>query len=479
MTGKSETLPSSSGAVQTDNVSESESFSAQALTATIIPRSEHNVSRNDISPNALKVLYRLHGAGHQVYLVGGCVRDLMLGEHPKDFDVVTDATPEQIKGLFNNCRLIGRRFRLAHVVFGREVIEVATFRGHHQETEETKSQRSQQSNEGQLIRDNVFGTIDEDAERRDFTVNAMYYNIADYSVTDFANGIGAIQKRELELIGDPETRYREDPVRMLRAIRFAAKLNFTITARSRQKIPELAELLSNIAPARLFEEVLKLFLSGAGVKTFKLMQEYHLFSRLFPQMENLLLDDKGKEYRFIIKVLENTDNRINSGLRVTPAFFYAAVMWYAVEERQSQHMQDGGFNPHDAFTMAINDVLQRQIQTIMIPKRFSTVIRDIWFLQNRLPKRYGKRAWVTLEHARFRAAYDFLVLRGEIEGGELDELGQWWTEFQEASPVQRKKQLSALRNLDGKPPRKKRPYRNNKRHSEPNSEPNSGPNSES
>ena len=463
MTGKSESLPSSSGEGAADADLQKVPSSHPGLTATIIPRSEHNISREDISPNALKVLYRLHGGGHQAYLVGGCVRDLMLGEHPKDFDVVTDATPEQIKGLFNNCRLIGRRFRLAHVVFGREIIEVATFRGHHQESEETKSQRSQQSDEGQLIRDNVFGSINEDAERRDFTVNAMYYNIADYSVADFANGREAVEKRELELIGDPEKRYREDPVRMLRAIRFAAKLDFSITKHTAEKIPQLAELLSNIAPARLFEEVLKLFLNGSGVKTFKMMQEYHLFSRLFPQMQNLLLDEHGKEYRFLIKVLENTDNRINSGLRVTPAFFYAAVMWYAVEDRQAQHMQDGGFNAHDAFTMAINDVLHRQIQTIMIPKRFSTVIRDIWFLQNRLPKRFGKRAWVTLEHARFRAAYDFLVLRGEIEGGELAELGQWWTDFQDASPVQRKKLLNQLRNQDGKAPRKKRPYRNKKR----------------
>lgn len=428
-----------------------------------VPREQHNVSREDISPNALKVLYRLHGAGHHAYLVGGCVRDLLLGHHPKDFDVVTDATPEQIKGLFRNCRLIGRRFRLAHIVFGREVIEVATFRGHHQLDDPETANTSKQSEAGQLLRDNVFGSIEEDAERRDFTVNAMYYNIADFSIRDFANGREAIARRELELIGDPETRYREDPVRMLRAVRFAAKLDFNITPRAGEPIPELSELLSNVAPARLFEEVIKLFINGAGVKTFELMQKYHLFGQLFPQVQPLLENKQGKEYQFLMKVLANTDNRINSGLRVTPAFFYAAVMWYSVEERQQQHVSEGGFNHHDAFTMAMNDVLHRQMQRIMIPKRFTTVIRDIWVLQHRLPKRFGKRAWVTLEHARFRAAYDFLVLRGEVEGGEIAEVGQWWTEFQDAAPPQRKKMLANLRGKDGRPPRRKRHYTNKNR----------------
>lgn len=427
-----------------------------------VSREHHTVSREDISANALKVLYRLHGSGHQAYLVGGCVRDLLLGLKPKDFDVVTDATPDQIKGLFRNSRLIGRRFRLAHIVFGREVIEVATFRGHHQDNEPSKSQLSQQSTEGQLIRDNVFGSIEEDAERRDFTFNAMYYNIADFSIKDFAGGIKAVENREVEMIGDPEIRYREDPVRMLRAVRFAAKLDFSITPRTRELIPELAELLSNIAPARLFEEVIKLFINGAGVRTFELMQENHLFGQLFPQIQPFLQNPDGKEYRFIIKVLTNTDNRINSGLRVTPAFFYAAIMWYSVEERQQQHITEGGFNYHDAFTMAMNDVLHLQMQRIMIPKRFSSIIRDIWLLQNRLSKRFGKRAYVTFEHDRFRAAYDFLLLRGEVEGGELAELGLWWTEFQDAAPAQRKKQIADLRNQEGKSPRRKRPYRDKK-----------------
>ena len=234
-------------------------------------RGEHGISREDVSANALKVMYRLNGAGFESYLVGGCVRDILMGHEPKDFDVVTNATPEQIKGLFRNCRLIGRRFRLAHIVFGREIIEVATFRGHHQETDEDENLPkgkavAKRDAHGQLVRDNVFGTIEEDAERRDFTFNAMYYSVADFTVKDFANGLAAIEKREVELIGDPETRYREDPVRMLRAVRFAVKLGMRIEAKTAAPIKSLANLLQNSPPARVFEETLKLFLSGKEKK---------------------------------------------------------------------------------------------------------------------------------------------------------------------------------------------------------------------
>ncbi len=414
--------------------------------AVVIPRAHHPISRDDISDNALKVLYRLNKAGYDAYLVGGCVRDLMLGLRPKDFDVVTNATPEQIKGLFRNCRLIGRRFRLAHVVFGREIIEVATFRGHHSDSDNNDKAKhaSKQSDHGQLLRDNVFGSIEEDAERRDFTLNAMYYNIADYSVHDFANGMQAIQSRKIEMIGDPEVRYREDPVRMLRAVRFAAKLDMQIAQASANPIPALASLLANIPPARLFEEVLKLFLSGQGLATFKLLQEFNLFGQLFPQTAPLLKNPDSRETRFIEQVLINTDNRINSGLKVTPAFFYAALLWYPIEQRCQQLMNEGGFNAHDAFNLACNDVLDRQLQRIMIPKRFSIPMRDIWMLQSRLNKRFGRRAYQMLEHPKFRAAYDFLLLRGDIEGGELHELAEWWTEFQQADDNGRKKLLSDL-----------------------------------
>jgi len=412
------------------------------------------VSREDVSANALKVMYRLNGAGFESYLVGGCVRDILMGHEPKDFDVVTNATPEQIKGLFRNCRLIGRRFRLAHIVFGREIIEVATFRGHHQETDEDENLPkgkavAKRDAHGQLVRDNVFGTIEEDAERRDFTFNAMYYSVADFTVKDFANGLAAIEKREVELIGDPETRYREDPVRMLRAVRFAVKLGMRIEAKTAAPIKSLANLLQNIPPARLFEETLKLFLSGKGEETFLMLHEYGLIEPLFPQLTPFLKDENSREMQFVRRVLANTDERINSNQRVTPAFLYAALLWYPVEEESQRLQSESGLNAHDAFNIASGEVIARQTQRIMIPKRFSTVVRDIWILQQRLPKRFGRRAFQLLTHPKFRAGYDFLLARGQIEGGDLLELAQWWTHFQHADNGKQKGMLNALRKSEG------------------------------
>ena len=429
-----------------------DSEQAPLIEGVVIPRAEHAISREDISDNALKVMYRLNNAGFSAYLVGGCVRDLMLGHKPKDFDVVTNATPEQIKGLFRNCRLIGRRFRLAHIVFGREIIEVATFRGHHNEDQSLAKQDEQ----GQLVRDNVFGTIEEDAERRDFTFNAMYYDVATFSVTDFANGIRAIKRREVDLIGDPEVRYREDPVRMLRAVRFAAKLDMTINPRTAEPIRELAHLLSNIPPARLFEEMLKLFLSGQGLKTFRMLREFNLLEPLFPMLGRVFAAADSKEIALIERVLVNTDERINTGQRVTPAFLIATLLWYPVEEHATKLQSEAGLNAHDAFNIAMGDVLHRQSQRIMIPKRFSTVVRDIWHLQQRLPRRFGRRAFQLLSHPKFRAAYDFLLARGQTEGGALLELADWWTQFQDASPNQQKKMLNTLRQEEGGAQRKRR-----------------------
>ncbi|GGD59255.1 poly(A) polymerase I [Lacimicrobium alkaliphilum] len=404
----------------------------------------------------------MHNAGYQAYLVGGCVRDLLLGLHPKDFDVATDAEPEQIKALFRNCRLIGRRFRLAHIVFGRDVIEVATFRGHHDSEEPGSSDKlSRRSDEGLLLRDNVFGSIEEDAERRDFTANAMYYNIADFSITDFANGMQSLKERKLHLIGDPETRYREDPVRMLRAVRFAAKLDMQISAEAGDIIPSLAPLLANIPPARLFEEVLKLFLAGRAEQTFDLLREYALFGQLFPLVEPMLKVADSKEQLFVRQVLINTDHRINNDQRVTPAFIYAAMLWYPLEQRFNELTAESGLSPHDAFNLAINDVLQAQQKRIMIPKRFSMPIRDIWVLQQRLPKRFGRRAFQLLEHPKFRAGYDFLLLRASVEGGELEELGKWWTDFQDAGGDERSTMLAQIKgSAKGKGrrrPRKRKP----------------------
>ena len=417
-------------------------------------RGEHGISREDVSANALKVMYRLNGAGFESYLVGGCVRDILMGHEPKDFDVATNATPEQIKGLFKNCRLIGRRFRLAHIVFGREIIEVATFRGHHQESDEDENVPkakvvAKRDSHGQLVRDNVFGSIEEDAERRDFTFNAMYYSVADFTVTDFANGLAAIEKREVELIGDPETRYREDPVRMLRAVRFAVKLGMRIEEKTAEPIKSLANLLQNIPPARLFEETLKLFLSGKGEETFLMLHEYGLIEPLFPQLAPFLKDENSREMQFVRRVLANTDERINSNQRVTPAFLYAALLWYPVEEQSQRLQSESGLNAHDAFNIASGEVISRQTQRIMIPKRFSTVVRDIWILQQRLPKRFGRRAFQLLTHPKFRAGYDFLLVRGQVEGGDLLELAQWWTHFQHADNGKQKGMLNALRKSEG------------------------------
>lgn len=425
---------------------------------TYLTRGEHGISRDNISPSALKVLYRLSKAGYQAYLVGGCVRDLMLGLHPKDFDVTTNATPEQVKALFRNCRLVGRRFRLAHIMFGREIIEVATFRGHHAEQDASKGK---QSDQGQLLRDNVFGTIEEDAQRRDFDVNAMYYNIADFSVSDFAGGLTALQARCFSMIGDPEMRYREDPVRMLRAVRFSAKLNMQIHEKTAAPIPALASLLANIPPARLFEEVLKLFLNGRGLATFKMLRQYHLFEQLFPILTSHLQASDCREMRFIEQVLINTDKRINREKTVNPAFIYAALLWYPVEERAQKLQFEGGFNHHDAFNLAITDVLERQLQRIMIPKRFTAIIREIWLLQIRLPRRFGKRAFQNFTNPRFRAGYDFLLLRGMAEGGELAEQGDWWTRFQEVSEGEQLKMVKSLQEQEGRP--KKRYKRRSKK----------------
>ena len=437
-------------------------------------RGEHGISREDVSPNALKVMYRLNGAGFESYLVGGCVRDILMGHEPKDFDVVTNATPEQIKGLFRNCRLIGRRFRLAHIVFGREIIEVATFRGHHSEPDsndkaagDSKAAKAKvtakQDAHGQLVRDNVFGTIEEDAERRDFTFNAMYYSVADFTVKDFAGGLEAIEKREVRLIGDPEVRYREDPVRMLRAVRFAAKLSMSIHPDTATPIKKLASLLTNIPPARLFEETLKLFLSGKGEATFLMLREYGLIAPLFPQIDPFLADESCREMQFILKVLRNTDDRINNDQRVTPAFLYAALLWYPLEEKSQILQAESGLNAHDAFNIASGEVIAKQTQRIMIPKRFSTVMRDIWILQQRLPKRFGRRAFQLLTHPKFRAGYDFLLVRGQIEGGELLELAQWWTQFQHADATKQKGMLNALRKSENGPRPRKRKRRPAKR----------------
>lgn len=406
-----------------------------------IPREEHTVSRSMISEPAKKVLNRLNKAGYEAYLVGGGVRDILLDGQPKDFDIATDATPEEVHELFRNSRLIGRRFRIVHVLFGREVIEVTTFRGNAGDTEVDSADDDRKTSEhGLLLRDNVYGNLEEDALRRDFTVNALYYCIRNFTVIDFANGIEDLRNRQLRLIGDPETRYREDPVRMLRAIRFAAKLDFEIEPETAAPIRDLAPLLTHIPSARLFDEVLKLFSAGYGEATYDLLKSYRLLESLFPETVRAI--DAGEPDELIRRALQNTDARIAHGKSVTPYFLFAAMLWPALQVEWLRR-QDNGEPVQLALHQAIGKVIGRQVQATAIPKRFSGPMKEIWELQMRLPRRQGKRALVTMEHPRFRAAYDFLLVReaaGEIEPG----LGQWWTDFQNTDDRGRERMLTQL-----------------------------------
>lgn len=422
---------------------------------TVIPRDKHTISRKDISENALKVLYRLNKAGFEAYLVGGGVRDLLLGKKPKDFDVTTNATPEEVRKLFRNCRLVGRRFRLAHIMFGPEIIEVATFRGHHEAEGEKDRQISQRGENGMLLRDNIFGSIEEDAQRRDFTINSLYYSVADFGVRDFVGGLADLQKGVIRLIGDPQTRYREDPVRMLRAVRFAAKLNMTISQETGEPITHLASLINDVPPARLFEESLKLLQAGYGYPTYQLLRQYNLFQPLFPLLTRHFTEqgDSAME-RMIEQVLKNTDRRIQNDMRVNPAFLFAAMFWYPALEMAQKIAQESGLAYYDAFALAMNEVLDEACRSLAIPKRITTLVRDIWGLQLRLSRRQGKRAWKLMEHPKFRAAYDLLALRAEIESNpELQRLSQWWGEFQVASPGGQKEMLQ---HLDDEPTTRRR-----------------------
>ncbi|RUO30193.1 polynucleotide adenylyltransferase PcnB [Aliidiomarina sanyensis] len=435
-----------------------------------MPRSEHPISRDDIPENALKVLYRLHKAGFEAYLVGGCVRDLLLGVTPKDFDVATNASPEQIKGLFRNCRLIGRRFRLAHIVYGKDIIEVATFRGHHPEDEDDSGRSVQphakQNDQGLLLRDNVYGTIDEDAQRRDFTVNALYYSIADFAIYDFANGIADLEAGRLRLIGDPEQRYREDPVRMLRAVRFATKLGLRIEEQTAAPIKTLAPLLENIPPARLFEEFLKLTLHQRAEANFELLHEYGLFTKLFPMLKSALKQPESFEYRMTQQVFADTDARLREDKGVNPAYLFAALLWYPVQAHAEEIMAEGGLAEFDAFAISAADVVGRQVRSIAIPKRFSLPMRDIWMLQLRLRQKQPRRAIRLLSHPKFRAGYDFLLLRARVENHpSLRDLGKFWTDLQKEHPQalesapQDKRSRSGTRR--GRRPRRRKPSSNN------------------
>ncbi len=410
---------------------------ASRLRPSIIPRAEHCISRSDISKTALKVLYGLKDAGYEAYLVGGGVRDLLLGIRPKDFDVATDARPEQVKATFRNCRLIGRRFRLAHVYFGRDIIEVATFRGAHDEAGDPD--HGAVSADGQILRDNVYGNRDEDAARRDFSVNALYYNIADFSVIDYFDGLDDLARRRIRMIGDAAQRYREDPVRMLRAIRFAAKLGFDIDNATAAPIGELAAGLQGVPSARRFDETLKLLLSGYGGASYDLLMQFGLDRALIANPEQ----ESGKAPALHRYGLANTDERVALDKPVSPAFLFAVLLWPVFEECVAAEIRAGA-DEHAALVLGAQLATRRQNELAAIPKRFALPMQEIWSLQWRLERRRTRRALRLLSHPRFRAAYDFLAMRAQA-GEPVGESVAWWTQLQDTSPEQRKDLLDQPR----------------------------------
>ncbi len=390
----------------------------------VIPRNQHHISRKSISDSALKVLYRLSKSGHRACLVGGGVRDLLLNIQPKDFDVATDATPEEVRALFKNSRIIGRRFRLVHIRFGRDIIEVATFRGHAEDSPKTEL-----DTQGRILRDNTFGDIEEDAIRRDFTVNALYYDIHDYAVLDYAGGLQDLEDRCLRMIGDAATRYQEDPVRMLRAVRFAAKLDFVIEPAAVNAIHEYGHLLAVIPPARMFDEMIKLFHSGSAVRVFELLREFNLLKYLVPALAEWLQDEPSEMMLdFVDQALVNTDSRVNSGQSLSPGFIFAALLWPVVQQ-QANRIQPDRQKMIATLAQVGETVMKRQVRHISIPRRFSQMARDIWSSQPRFHRTQGKQPLRLLAFPVFRAAYDFMCIQAMV-GLCPHKLSHWWTDFQ-------------------------------------------------
>lgn len=414
-----------------------------------ITRNQHKVSKTDISVNALKVLNRLNSAGFEAYLVGGGVRDLLLHKAPKDFDVATSATPSQIRSLFKNARIIGRRFKLAHILFHREIIEVATFRGH-----EATPVEQVRNDRGMLVRDNVYGLLEEDAWRRDFTINSLYYNVMDSTIIDYTGGFKDISEKLIRVIGEPRVRYQEDPVRMLRALRFSAKLDFDLAPDTAAPLTELNSLITHVSGSRLFDEMTKLYQCGNAEAVQRLMLSFGLFGQLFPQT-NKLLKSHYPTNALIGIALENTDIRVKNAKPINPAFLYAVLLWFPLLEKSEQLQQDG-VDPLPALEQAMSHVISTQNQIVTIPKRFTQVMREIWIMQYRLSKRTGKRAFHILSHPRFRAAYDFLALRA-LAGDESMELADWWTSFQEADEAVQNEMVAALTPAKPKKRRRRKP----------------------
>ena len=423
----------------------------------IISRSKHHVTTTDISQNALNVLARLNKAGFQAYLVGGGVRDLLLRHTPKDFDIATNATPQNIRTLFRNARIIGRRFKLAHILCHKEIIEVTTFRG------AADTNENQFANEhGMLVRDNVYGSLEDDAWRRDFTINALYYHPEDGSIIDYTGGVNDVNNQCIRIIGDPVTRYQEDPVRMLRAVRFAAKLNFTMEEKTEKPLFELNTLISHISGSRLFDEMVKMYQCTAAVKAQALLEHYGLFAHLFPATHALLSNDTFPTRALLTFALESTDRRLGEGKPVNPAFIYAILLWFPLRDRVDCYIKEG-LEPLAALEAAMSHVIRDQNLYVTISKRHAQTIRDIWLMQYRLPKRLGIRAHQLLKNPRFRAGYDFLALRALVNDAPMD-LAEWWTTFQDASADDQAQMIQALESAATSSATKKRKKRKKANH---------------
>lgn len=409
----------------------------------------HRIERKLLSTGAVKTTEGLQKAGFEAYIVGGAVRDLILNKHPKDFDVATNATPEEVNRVFRRSRIIGRRFRLVHVMFGDETVEVSTFRGSHiSESDDAKTADS-----GRILRDNVFGSQADDAARRDFTANALYYNPATEEVLDYHHGFEDIQAGVLRMIGDPATRYREDPVRMLRAVRLSAKLGLSIEKNTEASIPKLAELLHDVPPSRLFDEMLKLFLSGHAMESVTALRQHGLHHGLLPLLDVVLEQPLGE--RFVRLALNNTDDRVLAEKPVSPSFLFATLLWHEVLAAWEK-IKKTGERPIPALHMAMNEVIDTQAEKLAIHKRYSSTMKEIWGLQPRFEQRAGRRPFSLLEHPRYRAGYDFLLLR--CASGEMPaELGEWWTTFANAVGAEREAML--LPNTEPKKRRKRKPKR--------------------
>ena len=386
----------------------------------------HRIDRKLLSTGAIKTTEGLQKAGFEAFVVGGAVRDLLLKQRPKDFDIATDATPEEVNRVFRRSRIIGRRFRLVHVMFGGETVEVSTFRGSHLDESDEALARIAES--GRILRDNVFGNQEQDAARRDFTANALYYDPATEEVLDFHNGVADIQAGVLRMIGDPVTRYREDPIRMLRAVRLSAKLGLKLDPATEAPIPKLADALHDVPPSRLFDEMLKLFLSGHAMESAAALRHHGLHHGLLPLLDVVLEQPMGE--RFVMLALQNTDDRVRAEKPVSPAFLFATLLWHEVLVAWKKYEAQGE-RTIPALHMAMSEVVDIQTEKLAIHKRYSVTMKEIWGLQPRFEQRAGRRPFSLIEHPRYRAAYDFLLLR--CESGELPaEIGNWWTTFAEA-----------------------------------------------